>query len=330
MVKSPPQTSVRAPEASWTTWPLLVLAVGAISSSAVLVRWADTSSLTLSWWRTLAGGLILLPAAVRSWPRASAGSTGRPLLSGTALAGLALGIHFWTWLASLDRTSVAASVALVSTAPFFVIIVSRLARFLPGGNSQTERRPDSTNWLAITMTVAGAIVLALAAGAGSGPSAATSAEIRTVATSTTGNLLALAGAIAMAVYLTIGDRLRRSSTTSDGLSTAAYAAPVYLAAAAALSVAVVATASNPFDLSRSDVLVIIAMVAGPQLCGHTVLNHLLGRLGALTIALVLLAEPVGATVLAWLALGEQPGAITLAGAGLITCGLALRLADKRP
>ncbi len=67
------------------------------------------------------------------------------------------------------------------------------------------------------------------------------------------------------------------------------------------------------------------MILGPQLAGHTVLNALLQRLGALTVALILLLGPIGATALAWGFLGQRPSPISLAGVVVVLIGLGLHL-----
>ena len=50
---------------------------------------------------------------------------GRALYVGIA-SGVALGAHFGFWISSLDHTSVAASVVLVSTQPVFVAVLAYL------------------------------------------------------------------------------------------------------------------------------------------------------------------------------------------------------------
>ena len=49
------------------------------------------------------------------------------------------------------------------------------------------------------------------------------------------------------------------------------------------------------------------ITAGPQFLGHTTFNYLLEHVRASVVAIALLAEPVGATILAYLILGEVPG-----------------------
>lgn len=277
---------------------LLVIAVVAISSSAVLVRWTDASPVALAFWRTLGGALILAPAALRSRAKPTA-TQWRSIV----VAGMALGVHFATWLASLELTSVAASVTLVSTAPIIIAVVEIFR----------GRRPDGSTWLAIGLAVLGTLVIA-------GSDAIT--ELTADATSGTalvGDGLALIGAGSMALYLMIGDRLRST------LSTAGYAARTY--AMAALTMLVVA-AGGGVDLAgfdRRTWMVIGAMIVGPQLAGHTSLNHLLGKLGSMTVALTLLAEPLGAALLVLLLFGDIPPAGTLAGGPLVIAAIAIRV-----
>ena len=62
---------------------------------------------------------------------------------------------------------------------------------------------------------------------------------------------------------------------------------------------------------------------GPQLLGHTSFNLALKRVPPSAVALALLAEPIGSTVLAYLVLAEAPAPALYLGAGIILAGIAL-------
>lgn len=269
---------------------LLGVAVCSIASSAVLVKYAAASSVALAFWRCLGGSLILAPAGLgsRSVRASLRGHTGLILVAGTAL-----GVHFSTWLASLERTSTAASVTLVSTAPVFVVI----------GNWLIGRRPGHRLISAVLIATAGAVVLGLG-------------DLLEDRGSLDGDALALIGAMAMAVYLVTGSHLRTR------LGTAGYAAPVYLVAALTMVpvAAIGDRALTGFD--RTTWLAIGGMIVGPQLGGHTVLNLLLGRLDSVLVSLTLLSEPVAASALTWLFFDEVPPAWTWFGTPLVIAGLA--------
>ena len=269
----------------------LLIAILAVSSSALLVRWADTNPVGLAFWRTLAGAVILGLAA----RRASPGPTRQqwPFL---LVAGLALGIHFSSWLASLELTSVAASVTLVSLAP--LIIVFALAA--------SGRPPGPRAWVAVALALVGTVII-------------TAGDIGGDREALIGDGLALVGAGALAMYLMAGDRLRSS------LPTSVYASRVYAVAACSLVPALVVFRIPVWGYDRTTWLAILAMIAGPQLAGHTLLNLLLKPLGSLAVSLALLVEPIGATLLVWLALGERPPPAAAIGAPLVLAGLALHL-----
>ncbi|MDH3294525.1 MAG: DMT family transporter [Acidimicrobiia bacterium] len=308
---------------------ILLAAIFAIASSALLVRWADAPAVALAFWRTLGGALVLgFLATVRpsaeSRPAPSvveaAGVSPRSRLSSSrrirlTVAGLALAVHFATWLASLELTSVAASVTLVATAPLMIGLY-----FTVRGQP-----PTPATWVALLLALVGTAIIATGdvsgqpivvdTVAGAEPDGGPLGLSRAI----WGDILALIGAGAMAVYLIVGAELRRV------LSTTAYTWRAYGVAAAGLAVGA-GVARVPivgFDVQTWGA--IVAMTAGPQLIGHTGLNHLLRRLGSLTVSLALLTEPVAATALVWLALGEVPPATSLLGAPLVLGAIALHL-----
>ncbi len=96
--------------------PAVAVGVLAVSAAAIFIRLADAPA--IAFWRCALGVALLLPPALlrrERFPR------GRDLYVGMA-SGLALDAHFGFWSSSLDHTSVAASVVLVSTQPMFVVI----------------------------------------------------------------------------------------------------------------------------------------------------------------------------------------------------------------
>ena len=276
---------------------LLLVALTAVSSSAVLVRYTEVPAVALAFWRTAGGALVLLGPALAGGRRPT--SRQRWAL---ALAGLALGLHFITWLASLELTSVAASVTLVATAPLFVALAGLV----------TGRRPSRRTWLALALALAGTAVIA-------GGDALVGGQ------ALVGDALAVVGAVTVAAYLVVGSRLRAS------LPTTAYAAWTYLGAAVAVAGVALVGRVPLWGYDTGSWLVIGAMIVGPQLAGHTVLNRLLPELGSVTVSLSLLTEPVVASLLVWVLLAEAPPLLAVIGAPLVLLGLVLQLrSDHRP
>jgi drug/metabolite transporter (DMT)-like permease len=272
----------------------LVLAVVFVSCGSILVRLAEAPALAVAFYRVLLASLFVAPFAARDAGRAweSVGSRRRLLLGA---AGVALALHFATWIASLSFTSVASSVLLVNTAPMFAVGLSRIL---------LGERVSGTVLAAIGLAFVGAALIALGDWKGSPGSLL-------------GNLLAVAGAVALAAYHVAGRGLR------DALPLNAYILIVWSAAAMTLGVLVLlfGTPLEPYGPRNIACFVGLALV--PTVLGHGLVNRALRSFPAPTVGLFLLGEPLGASALAYLVFGETPGASTLGGGLLVLAALVL-------
>jgi drug/metabolite transporter (DMT)-like permease len=269
----------------------------AVSAAAILIRLAEAPAIAVAFWRcALGAALLLLPALMRRerFPR------GRDLYVGVT-SGVALGAHFGFWISSLDHTSVAASVVLVSTQPVFVAI---LAYLLFG------ERTSPLSFAGILAALAGTAVIA-------GDDSVGSAALL-------GNALALVGAVTIAIYVLIG----RSSRTG-GIGVLPYSVVVYSAAALALLPVGLLFEVRLWGYSGETWLWLWAITLGPQIMGHTVFNWALRYVEAPVISGTILAEPVVSALLAWLILSEKPGVATLVGGAVVLSGLFLLLRGRR-
>ncbi|BBL78715.1 membrane protein [Rubrobacter xylanophilus] len=265
----------------------------AVGSAAVLIRLSGAPALAVAFWRCALGAGLLLPVALvrrERFPR------GRELRIGVA-SGVALGAHFGLWISSLDYTSVAASVVLVSTQPVFVAILAYLL---------FRERTPALSLAGILVAIVGTVLIA-------GDRSVGEAALL-------GNALALAGALAVAVYVLIG----RSSRTG-GLGALPYSVVVYSSAALVLLAAGLAGGVRMWGYPAETWLWLWAITLGPQLMGHTVFNWALRYVEASIVSGSILAEPVIAALLAWLVLAERPGWPTLVGGAVVLFGLALLL-----
>jgi drug/metabolite transporter (DMT)-like permease len=276
---------------------LLVVAVTAVSTSAVLIRAADNlgvSALAIAFYRCALASVVLLPLVwfghreeLRALSRGS-----RWLLLGS---GLALGCHFAAWVSSLSYTSIAASSVLVQTMPVWVALAGPLI------GEQTSAR----GWVGICIAMVGTAVIA---------GASTGGQLTNPAL---GDALAIAGAIFAAVYVLIGRKVRQE------LSLVGYAGSVYAVAAVALGAAMLVSGTPFVGFPAEAWVLFAAMTAGPQFLGHTVFNHLLGEVKASVVSVALLAEPVGATLLGLAIYHERPGAQVIVGAIVVLAGVAV-------
>ncbi|MCX7681083.1 MAG: DMT family transporter [Anaerolineae bacterium] len=278
--------------------PQLALLVGVLAASTAspLIRLVQTevNSLAIAAWRLTLASAILAPVALIARREELRRLVSRDWLLMLA-SGVMLAIHFATWISSLAYTSVAASVALVSTSPLFV-----------GLGSFLILRERITRALVIGMVIAviGSAVIGLEDwGQGSHR--------------LTGDLLALAGAISVAIYFLIGRRLR------SRLSLVAYVFPVYATAAFTLMLVAAIFEVSLSGYRATHWLWLLLLALGPQILGHSSLNWALRHLPATYVTLAVLGEPIGSSILAWLILSEVPSVVTVLGGALVLTGIVI-------
>jgi len=221
------------------------------------------------------------------------------------LSGALLAVHFWSWITSLEHTSVASSTALVTTNPLWVALASAI--FL-------RERPGRAAIAGILLTLAGSVLVFVAD---------TSRAPNPDSTPMLGNVLALAGAMAASGYLLVGRALRAR------VSLTAYIWLAYSTAAALLVAAAIATGVSIMSLPSAAWMFMVALALGPQLVGHTTFNWALRRLTATFIAVAILGEPVGAAILAWLFFNEGFTALQLTGFALLLAGIFVAARDEK-
>jgi drug/metabolite transporter (DMT)-like permease len=257
--------------------------------SGILVRYAeDAEPLAISFWRCFAGAAVLAPFA---W-REIVGMQRRDYVM-PGIAGGFLALHFATWITSLDLTTIAASVLLVSTTPVFT---AGAARVLFG------ERIGARGWGGIALAMAGtALIVGNDLGGSSG----------------TGNLLALAGGAAAAGYVMAGSESRKT------LGILPYAVATYGIAAVLLLPMALIDDQELFGYDLQTWLVLAAIVAGPQLLGHTVINLVLKDIDATTVSVSIMAEPIIASALAYFLFSETPSALIYPGGVAILIGIYL-------
>ena len=282
--------------------PRLALAIGiaAVSSGSIFIRFAqaDAPSLSIAAFRLSLAALFLLPFTFGRHYHELRGIAGWEWLWLLA-SGFFLAVHFATWISSLAYTSVASSVALVSTSPLWVALIAWIA----------WREPVTPSiWLGLALALCGTIVISLA-------------EARTAISARPflGNALALAGALAVSGYWLIGRRLRRRLSLLPYVTLVYGAAALFLLAAALL----IGQPLGGFKATTYVWFLLLALL--PQLLGHSSFNWALGHLPASNVAIATLGEPIGAAFLAMIFLGEVPSLLKVAAAALILLGIVLAL-----
>jgi drug/metabolite transporter (DMT)-like permease len=302
--------------------PVIVLILGilAVSTASLLIRLAqrEAPSFVIAAGRLTIAALILFPFAMRNLRSDIRTITHKnSLLLG--LAGLFLGLHFATWITSLEYTSVASSVVIVTTAPLWVALFSPV--FL---------NEKITQWVLIGLGVSliGSVIVGLnsACTFSSGKVICQTILDMNSSTTVTGNLLALAGAFFSAGYLIIGRRIRNS------LNLVSYTFVVYAFAALVLIILVFVTGQSILGYSKITYLLILGLAIIPQLLGHSSFNWALKYLSATLVSIALLGEPIGTVLLSFTLLKETPTVFEIVGGVLILLGILVasrRKPDKQ-
>jgi drug/metabolite transporter (DMT)-like permease len=215
-------------------------------------------------------------------------------------AGLALAVHFGTWIASLQHASVAVSTLLVCSTPVFTEAWA-LAR---------TRRPRPFALAGLALALAGVAIV-------TGVPSRTDTPL--------GIGLALCGAIAMGAYLQL---VRASDARYTTLAVVGRTYPI----AAVILAACALVAHDGFPaLSASGAWAGIAALAlVSQLFGHTAINAAVRVLSPTFVATTTLLEPVIAAVAAAVVFGEHPAPFTALGAILILIAIALAIRAETP
>jgi drug/metabolite transporter (DMT)-like permease len=278
---------------SQTDLALIIVAIGAVSTSGPLIAAGAAPALAFAFWRNGLAALVVMPFALirnRAELRGLSQRERRLILA----AGVLLAAHFATWIPSLRYTTVASSTALVATQPVWSALLAR-------SRGAVIKR---SAWMGIVMAVLAAALL-------------TGLDVRVSGRALAGDLLALAGGVLAAGYVTTGAVVRRTVTTTT------YTALCYSTTAILLLVVCLIGGQRLHGYSGADWVRIAALTAGAQLLGHSVFNRVLRTTSATIVSLSILFEVPGATLLAALFVHQHVRVEQIPAALLLLGGVAL-------
>lgn len=259
----------------FNSYVVLICGVIGVSTGSIFARLADAPALVTAAYRLGLASLILIPLA--GWKaRDELRNLSFHDIKLAIFSGLFLALHFASWISSLDYTAIANSVVLVNTIPLWVGLLTPLI---------TKDRIQKATVISIIVSVIGATVI------GFGDFAAGGKALW-------GDFLAVVGAVCAAVYLLFGRNLRRK------LSLLSYVAVCYGSAAVILWLIVIFLNLPITGYSTQTVAAFWAMALISQVIGHSSYNWALKWFSTGFIAVVLLGEPIGSTILAYIIFDE--------------------------
>jgi len=278
----------------------LGIGIAAVSTGAIFARLADAHPVVISAYRTGLATLIIAPVA---WWKARdeiINLSGKDFtLAG--LSGLFLALHFIAWISSLGYTSIANSVVLVNTNPLWVGLFTFF---------MTGERLKASSVAGIIIGVAGGAIIGADDFAAGGEALL-------------GDFLALSGGLCAAFYLLLGRNLR------SRLSLIAYITLCYGSAAVFLWLAVLLCGLQITGYDTGTMASFFGLALISQLTGHTCFNWALKWFSPGLIAVALLGEPVGSSILAYIIFGEQFTLLKLAGGSLILAAIYISAAGEK-
>lgn len=286
----------------------MLAAVLAISTGSLFIRLmqAEVSPAVIALYRLGLSSLILLPFALRRRNEITGLDRKQWLL--LLLGSFGLAMHFVTWISSLRYTSVLSSVVFVNTSPLWVAMLSPilLKEVISRGTK-----------IGLGLALLGTVLVAISGVVSivDGQAVWLGFQSNVGSQPLLGNILAMMGAWSATGFLLVGRRLRSS------LSLMPYTFLLYGMAAVIMLGIVLVTRQPMSGYTQLTYVWLVCIALIPQLLGHSMANWALKYASAAYVSVVLLSEPIGASLLALVFLGEIPGLLELIGAVVILAGI---------
>ena len=271
----------------------LGLGIIGIGTSGPLIALSTMPILTLIFWRNLGGSLATLPFALRH-------SRDRVGVKWALIAGVLLALHFVGFFLAMRWTTVAAGTALVALQPIFAALFVKLS----GGLIPSKA------WLGMIVSFIG---VGLVAGV----------DLQISYKAFLGDLAAIISAALAAAYIMAGSKAQRTLETTT-YTTICY----FICAMTALPMALIA-GNEIFSFSAKEWWILLGLILGAQLLGHSMFNSALKRVSPAIVSLIVFFEVPVSAVLAFWWLGQKPPAGIIPGIVLILIGCILVVTRTR-
>ena len=272
--------------------PLLLFGIIGIGTSGPVIALSAMPILALIFWRNLGGALLMFFFGLRTreWLKRES----REGIQWAALAGVALAFHFIGFFMAMRYTTVAAGTALTAMQPIFAAyFVKRLGGHIP-----------KQAWIGMIISFIGLLII-------------TGVDFQVSQRAFLGDLAAIACAALAALYVMLGSHAQKS------ISTATYTSTCYfVCAVTALPIALL-TQTQIWNFSARDWWLLLALIAGAQILGHTMFNLALKRVSPAIVSLVVFFEVPVSAVLAYWWLDQLPPTGTIPGLLLLLIGCAI-------
>jgi len=268
---------------------LLVISIISISFSSILTRMSASSPLLIAFYRMALSSSLIFPFLFIKKIKIE-----RKEILLSMLVGIILALHFITWITSLSYTSIASSVILVTSHPFFVSIVSFLL---------FKEKLHRKSIFGIILAFSGIIILF-------------SSDYFYLPKTFKGDLLAFLGGIFAGTYIIGGRKIRQKAGIFE------YNFIVYGTSSIFLLLLCLLFKIN-LKVSSKEFTIFLLMAIFPTLLGHFLFTFCIKYVKAAVISVSFLGEPIGSSILATILFREVPGIFSMVGGVIILFGIYL-------
>nr|WP_231952757.1 DMT family transporter [Paenibacillus sp. AD87] len=272
---------------------LLFISILSISISSILIKSSETPTSVAGMYRLFITVILMLPFV--PWKSLRNLKMSKKDWSVVLLAGLFLGLHFLFWMESLVHTSVASSMVILSLQPLFVMV---------GSYFIFKERANMVTILCMVTALAGSVIIAWG-------------DIGVSREALIGDGLSLLGTIAVSAYMLAGQKV------SHKIDANVYSVIVFFLAGSVLLIYSLFNHISLTGYNTSDWMYFLLLAIIPTIFGQLLINLLLKSLGATTLSVGIIGEPVLAIILAFVFLGEIISLFQFIGGMMTVLGMGV-------
>lgn len=258
-----------------------------------MIKSSDTPTSVAGMYRLYMSVLIMLPFV--PWKMFRSLEMNKKDWSTVFIAGLFLGLHFLFWMESLVYTSVASSMVILSLQPLFVMM---------GSYIMFRERVNILTLLCLIAALVGSIIIAWG-------------DIGISREALIGDGLSLVGTILVSAYMLAGQKV------SHKINANVYSVIVFFIGGSVMLVYNLLNHYALIEYGSSDWMYFLLLAVIPTIFGQYIFNLLLKSMGATTVSVGIIGEPVLAIILAYLFLGEIISAFQFIGGIMTLFGMGM-------
>ncbi|UKS28025.1 DMT family transporter [Paenibacillus sp. HWE-109] len=280
---------------------LLFISILSVSISSIMIKLSDTPTSVAGMYRLFISVIIMLTFV--PWKLFRSIEMNKKDWIIVLIAGLFLGLHFLFWMESLVYTSVASSMVIFSLQPLFVML---------GSFFLFKERASRLTVCCLMVALLGSVLIAWG-------------DIVISKEALIGDGLSLIGTLFVSAYLLAGQKVSRKIHTN------VYSIIVFFIGGTVMLVYNLFNNNSLVEYDSSEWTYFLLLAIIPTIFGQYIFNLLLKSIGATTVSVGIIGEPVIAIILAYLLLGETislfqflGGMMTLFGMGMYFWSKTLR------